>query len=141
MVMYPRIWKAVGFLTTFDHNFDQNGGESGRKYRNIWTICGGKSEKNGLKRAITSQKRGCLIKSTAPFLLDKLLFSGVRGGGGNGSLFEKSSAKTFLEKRFYGLVPLDFVCAFTDWVLWVRCRCVLPQGGWGPRPHPPSRNS
>ena len=57
MVMYPRIWKALGFLTTFDHNFDQNGGESGRKYRNIWTICGGKSEKNRLKRAITSQKR------------------------------------------------------------------------------------
>ena len=57
MVMYPRIWKALGFLTTFDHNFDQNGGESGRKYRNIRTVCGGKSEKNGLKRAITSQKR------------------------------------------------------------------------------------
>ena len=57
MVMYPRIWKASGFLTTFDHNFDQNGGESGRKYRTIWAICGEKSEKNGLKRAITSQKR------------------------------------------------------------------------------------
>ena len=57
MVMQPWIWKASGFLTTFDHNFDQNGGESERKYRNIRTVCGGKSEKNGLKRAITSQKR------------------------------------------------------------------------------------
>ena len=57
MVMQPWIWKASGVLTTFDHNFDQNGGESGRKYRTIRAICGGKSEENGLKRAITSQKK------------------------------------------------------------------------------------
>ena len=33
---------------------------------------------------------------------DKLIFSGVGGGGGRRSLFGKSSAKTFLENSFCG---------------------------------------
>ena len=63
---------------------------------------------------------------------DKLIFSGVGGGGGRRSLFGKSSAKTFLENSFCGWLPLISVGAFTDWVLWVCCRCILPQGCQGP---------
>ena len=55
------------------------------------------------------------------------------GNGGDVFLFEKRNRKTFLEGVFFGgWLPLISVGAFTDWVLWVCCRCVLPQGCQGP---------